>query len=156
MADNEVCAGCLRDNEEEIAVMWCNDCEEPACRSCGKAHRRFVIPHDVIDIKDISNISKTVSKICKEHAGQKLLFFCVNHDKILCPACLSESHKECDINHIEKAAKGIKDGSALHDLKERIHNQKSIIEKVKEEYNDLSSKINHDNEQQHERLKQLR
>ncbi|CAC5373872.1 unnamed protein product [Mytilus coruscus] len=66
MADNEVCAGCLRDNEEEIAVMWCNDCEEPVCRPCGKAHRRFAIPHDVIDIKDISNVSKTMSKMCKE------------------------------------------------------------------------------------------
>ncbi|XP_052079031.1 uncharacterized protein LOC127717433 [Mytilus californianus] len=156
MADNEVCAGCLRDNEEEIAVLWCNDCEEPVCRPCGKAHRRFAIPHDVIDIKDISNVSKTMSKICKEHAGQKLIFFCVNHDKILCPACLSELHQECDINHIEKAAKGIKDSSAIHDLKERIHNQKGVIEKVKEEYNGLSSKIGHDKKQQHERLKQLR
>ncbi|CAG2212686.1 CESA [Mytilus edulis] len=39
MADNEVCAGCLRDDEEEIAVMWCNDCEEPVCRPCSKVHR---------------------------------------------------------------------------------------------------------------------
>ncbi|CAC5373463.1 unnamed protein product [Mytilus coruscus] len=156
MADNEVCAGCLRDNEEEIAVLWCNDCEEPVCRPCGKAHRRFAIPHDVIDIKDISNVSKTMSKICKEHAGQKLIFFCVYHDKILCPACLSELHKECDINHIEKAANGIKDSSAIHDLKERIHNQKGVIKKVKEEYHELSSKIGEDKEQQQERLIQLR
>lgn len=89
MAENEVCAGCLRDNEEEIAVMWCNDCEEP----CSKAHRKFAIPHDVIDIKDISNVSKNMSKICKEHAGQKLLLFCVNHDKILCPLVYSNHIK---------------------------------------------------------------
>ncbi|XP_063411644.1 uncharacterized protein LOC134694559 [Mytilus trossulus] len=156
MEDNELCAGCLRDNEKEIAVMWCNDCEEPVCRPCGKVHRRFAVPHDVIEIKDISNVSKTMSKICKEHAGQKLLLFCVNHDKILCPACLSESQKECDINHIEKAANGIKDSSAIYDLKERIQNQKDVIELVKGEYIELSSKIGQDNKQQHKRLIQLR
>ncbi|CAC5373462.1 unnamed protein product [Mytilus coruscus] len=156
MTDNVVCAGCLRDNEEEITVMWCNDCEEPVCRPCGKAHRRFAIPNDVIDIKDISSVNKTMTKICKEHTGQKLIFCCVNHDKIVCHVCISESHKECDINHIEKAAKGIKDSSTIHDLKERIHKQKGIIEKVKEENNELSSKIKKDKEQQQERLIQLR
>ncbi|CAC5373874.1 TRIM33 [Mytilus coruscus] len=156
MATNEVCAGCLRDNEEEIAVLWCNDCEELVCRPCSKVHRRFAIPHDVVDIKHIPDVNKALSKICKDHTGQKLFFFCVNHDKIVCPACLSELHKECNINHIEKAAKGIKDSSAIHDLKERIHNQKGVIEKVKEEYNELSSQIGQDKEQQHERLKQLR
>ncbi|CAG2200862.1 unnamed protein product [Mytilus edulis] len=133
MADNEVCAACRRDNEEEIAVSWCNDY-----------------------IKHIHNVSKALSKTCKDHTGQKLIFCCVNHDKIVCPGCLSESHKECDINHIEKAANGIKESSAIHDLKERIHNQKGIIEKVKGEYIELSSKIGQDNEQQHERLIQLR
>ncbi|CAG2212694.1 unnamed protein product [Mytilus edulis] len=156
MADNELCAGCLRDNEEEIAVMWCNDCEEPVCRTCSKVHRRFALPHDVIEIKDISNVSKTMPKICKEHAGQKLLLFCVHHDKILCPVCLSETHKECDINHIEKASNGIKESSAIYDLKERIHNHKGVIEKVKEEYNELSSKINQEKEQQQKRQNQLR
>ncbi|XP_071149157.1 transcription intermediary factor 1-beta-like [Mytilus edulis] len=155
-ADNHICAGCLRGDEEEIAVSWCNDCEEPVCRPCDKAHRRFAVPHDVIDIKDISNVSKTITKICREHTGQKLIFFCVIHDTIVCHVCKSESHKECDIYHIEKAAKGIKDSSAIHDLKQRIHNQKETIEKVKEEYHELSSKIDQDKEQQQERLKQLR
>ncbi|CAG2212692.1 unnamed protein product [Mytilus edulis] len=156
MADNEVCAGCRRDNEEEMTVSWCNDYDEPVCRPCSKVHRRFVIPHDIVDINHIPNVKKVLSKTCKDHAGHKLIFFCVNHDEIVCPACLSESHKECDINHIEKAANGIKESSALHDLKERIHNQKGIIEKVKGEYIELSSKIDQDNKQQHKRLIQLR
>ncbi|CAG2212691.1 EFP [Mytilus edulis] len=118
--------------------------------------RRFALPHDVIDIKDLSTVNKPMSKICKAHTGQKLIFFCVKHDTITCHVCISESHKECDINHIEKAAKGIKDSAAIHDLKQRIHNQKSVIEKVKEEYNELSTKINHDKDQQHKRLIQLR
>ncbi|XP_063411645.1 tripartite motif-containing protein 5-like [Mytilus trossulus] len=152
MTDTEICAGCLRVNEREIAVSWCNDCGEPVCRTCDKAHRRFAVPHDVIGIKDISNVSKAITKVCREHTGQKLIFFCVIHDKIVCHVCISESHKECDIYHIEKAAKGIKDSSAIHDLKQRIYNQKYTIEKVKEKYHELSSKIDQDKEQQQERL----
>lgn len=157
MEGNHVCEGCLRDDIEEVAYSWCKDCEEPVCIPCCKAHRRYSVPHDVTDIKDIAVRCKTFPKTCKEHTGQKLIFFCVIHDTIICSSCFNGSHKECeDIYHIEKAAKGIKESSALYDIKERINNQQCVIEKVKNEYDELSSKINWEKDQQLDRLTNLR
>ncbi|VDI59309.1 Hypothetical predicted protein [Mytilus galloprovincialis] len=58
MADTEVCAGCCRENEAVIVVSGCNDCDEPVCRPCSKVYRRFVIPHDIVDIKHNPNIGQ--------------------------------------------------------------------------------------------------
>lgn len=157
MSTIELCAGCLRVNEKETAFLWCNTCEEPVCLPCSRAHRKFTLPHDVIDMKDVAIVNKALPMDCKNHAGQKLIFFCVSHNKVLCPAGLSESHTECGkINHIEKAAKGIKERSARHDVRERIHNQKYIIEQLKDEYNELFSVVKNEKEQQQNRITDLR
>lgn len=51
---------------------------------------------------------------------------------------------------------GIKESSELHNLKERIHKKKYVIEKLKKEFDDLSGRIHKNKEQQFDRLNKLR
>ncbi|CAG2186505.1 unnamed protein product [Mytilus edulis] len=85
MASAELCQCCLRENEEEVADHWCNDCSEAVCRNCGKAHRRFAVAHDVISIKDVPagvEILKTRSARTyglDASSSENKLFFAVKH-----------------------------------------------------------------------------
>ncbi|CAG2240864.1 unnamed protein product [Mytilus edulis] len=71
MASVELCQCCLRENEEEVADLWCNDCSETVCRNCGKAHRRFAVAHDVISISDAPTCRKAILKYCLSHDNKK-------------------------------------------------------------------------------------
>ncbi|XP_063427190.1 uncharacterized protein LOC134710729 [Mytilus trossulus] len=147
MACVELCQCCLRANEEEVAYQWCNDCNEAVCKNCGKAHRRFSSAHDVISIKDAPVGRKAVPKYCVSHENKKLILFCVEHDKLICHACLSESHRQCNsIVEIEKAAVGIKDSAAIKQLKEKMTTLKSILEKTQIENEQQLTTINIDKE----------
>lgn len=156
MACVELCQCCLRANEEEIAYHWCNDCNEVVCKNCGKAHRRFSSGHDVISIKDAPVGRKAVPKYCVSHENKKLILFCVEHDKLICHACLSESHRQCNsIVEIEKVADGIKDSAAIKQLKEKMTKLKSILEKTQIENEQQLTIINIDKEAAIEHIKEF-
>ncbi|XP_052105880.1 uncharacterized protein LOC127738599 isoform X1 [Mytilus californianus] len=152
----ELCQSCLRDDEEEAADLWCNDCSEAVCRSCGKAHRRFAVAHDVISIKDATACRKHLPKSCSKHEIKKIILFCVGHDKLICHECLSESHRSCDkILEIEKAADGIKNSAAITDLKERMRNFASILEKTQTENKQTISKVSKEKESAYDHIQEL-
>lgn len=156
MACVELCQCCLRANEEEIAYHWCNDCNEAVCKNCGKAHRRFSSAHDVISIKDAPVGRKAVPKYCVSHENKKLILFCVEHDKLICHACLSESHRQCNsIVEIEKVADGIKDSAAIKQLKEKMTKLKSILEKTQIENEQQLTTINIDKEAAIDHIKEF-
>ncbi|CAG2240865.1 unnamed protein product [Mytilus edulis] len=57
MANVDLCQGCLRENEEEVADQWCNDCNEAVCRNCG---------HDQLICHEcLSNNHRICNKILK-------------------------------------------------------------------------------------------
>ncbi|XP_071121357.1 uncharacterized protein [Mytilus edulis] len=124
MTDRKLCSGCLRDDEENEAEAWCNDCLEEVCKTCAKVHRKFNPPHKVIPLHQVSNLSSSILKISKDcdvHTDQRTTLFCTQHDKVICDLCLSDNHKNCEsIISIDRAAKGVKRGTALADLKSRI------------------------------------
>ncbi|XP_063398183.1 uncharacterized protein LOC134683067 isoform X1 [Mytilus trossulus] len=125
MTDKKLCSGCLRDDEKIEAEAWCNDCLEEVCKTCAKVHRKFNPPHKVIPLHQVSNLSSSILKISKDcdvHTDQRTTQFCTQHDKVICDLCLSDTHKNCDsIISIDRAAKGVKSGTALADLKSRIN-----------------------------------
>ncbi|VDI54559.1 Hypothetical predicted protein [Mytilus galloprovincialis] len=125
MTDKKLCSGCLRDDEKIKAEAWCNDCLEEVCKTCAKVHRKFNPPHKVIPLHQVSNLSSSILKISKDcdvHTDQRTVLFCTQHDKVICDLCLSDNHKNCDsIISIDRAAKGVKSGTALADLKSRIN-----------------------------------
>lgn len=156
MAGVELCEGCLRENEEEVADQWCNDCSEPVCRNCGKAHRRFAVAHNVISIKDVPACRKSIPKNCLTHENKKLILFCIGHDKLICHECLSENHRTCNkILEIEKAAEGIKNSHAINDMKTRMIKLISVLEKTQIENEQQLSKINAEKQFANDHMKEV-
>ena len=124
MPNEKLCAGCLRDNEENIAETWCSNCSELVCKFCAKVHRRFDPPHTIVQLNDVSENNFSLietSKYCGTHSDQKSVLFCSQHDQSICDLCLSGDHANCKlIVSIERAAKGAKEGTAAEDLEKRL------------------------------------
>ncbi|XP_071154419.1 uncharacterized protein [Mytilus edulis] len=134
MADSELCAGCQRHNEDIKAVSWCSDCSELVCKSCARAHERMSLPHKVVPMKEIQQLSDSLlklSKNCENHPDQKTVLFCCQHDKVICDSCVPVSHKNCKpIISIEKAARGVKDSTAISDLERRLDNLSKVTDNI--------------------------
>ncbi|XP_052064423.1 uncharacterized protein LOC127704425 [Mytilus californianus] len=134
MTDRKLCSGCLRDDEENEAEAWCNNCLEEVCKACAKVHRRFNPPHKVIPLHQVSNLSSSILKISKDcdvHTDQRTVLYCTQHDKVICDLCLSDTHKHCEsIISIDRAAKGVNCGTALADLKSRMKHLSKMFNEV--------------------------
>ncbi|VDI24778.1 Hypothetical predicted protein [Mytilus galloprovincialis] len=134
MADSELCAGCQRHNEDIKAVSWCSDCSELVCKSCARAHERMSPPHKVVPMKEIQQLSSSLlklSKNCENHPDQKIVLFCCQHDKVICDSCVPVSHQNCKpIISIEKAARGVKDSTAISDLERRLDNLSKVTDNI--------------------------
>ncbi|XP_052064426.1 uncharacterized protein LOC127704427 isoform X1 [Mytilus californianus] len=134
MTDKKLCSGCLRDDEKIEAEAWCNECLEEVCKTCAKVHRKLNPPHKVIPLHQVSNLSSSILKISKDcdvHTDQRTVLFCTQHDKVICDLCLSDTHKNCEsIISIDRAAKGVKSGTALADLKSRIEHLNEMLPKL--------------------------
>ncbi|XP_063411317.1 uncharacterized protein LOC134694245 [Mytilus trossulus] len=71
----------------------------------------------------------TLSKNCDNHPDQKIALYCCQHDKVVCVSCVPVSHQHCkSIISIEKAARGVKDSTAISDLERRISNLCQVTE----------------------------
>ncbi|XP_063411348.1 uncharacterized protein LOC134694275 [Mytilus trossulus] len=132
MADSKFCAGCQRSDEDIPAVSWCSDCSELVCNTCSRVHERMSPPHKVIPTQEIQQLSSsllTLSKNCDNHPDQKIALYCCQHDKVVCVSCVPISHQNCkSIISIEKAARGVKGGTAISDLERRISNLCQVTE----------------------------
>ncbi|XP_071147934.1 uncharacterized protein [Mytilus edulis] len=132
MADSKFCAGCQRSDEDITAVSWCSDCGELVCKACSRVHKRMSPPHKVMPTQEIQQLSSsllTLSKNCDNHPDQKIALYCCQHDKVVCVSCVPISHQNCkSIISIEKAARGVKDGTAISDLERRISNLCQVTE----------------------------
>ncbi|XP_063411318.1 uncharacterized protein LOC134694246 [Mytilus trossulus] len=132
MADSKLCAGCQRSDEDIPAVSWCSDCSELVCKACSRVHERMSPPHKIVPTQEIQQLSSslfTLSKNCDNHPDQKIALYCCQHDKVVCVSCVPVSHQNCkSIISIEKAARGVKDGTAISDLERRISNLCHVTE----------------------------
>ncbi|XP_071149003.1 uncharacterized protein [Mytilus edulis] len=132
MADSKFCAGCQRSDEDITAVSWCSDCSELVCKTCSRDHKRMSPPHKVIPTQEIQQLSSsllTSSKNCDNHPDQKIALYCRQHDKAVCKSCVPVSHQNCkSVISIEKAARGVKDGTAISDLERRLSNLCQVTE----------------------------
>ncbi|XP_063411320.1 protein PML-like [Mytilus trossulus] len=132
MADSKFCAGCQRSDEDITAVSWCSDCCELVWKACSRFYKRMSPPHKVIPTQEIQQLSSsllTLSKNCDNHPDQKIALYCCQHDKVVCVSCLPVSHQHCkSIISIEKAARGVKDSTAISDLERRISNLCQVTE----------------------------
>ncbi|XP_063411375.1 E3 ubiquitin-protein ligase TRIM33-like [Mytilus trossulus] len=134
MADSKLCAGCQCDNEDITDISWCSDCNELVCKACSNAHERLSPPHKVVPTQDVQQPPYSflnLSNNCKNHPDQVISLYCCQHDKEICDSCVPVSHQYCkSIIPIEKAARGVIDGTAMSDLERRLSNLCQVTEKI--------------------------
>ncbi|XP_063411207.1 uncharacterized protein LOC134694141 [Mytilus trossulus] len=144
MADNKMCAGCLRDAENNSATSWCSDCSEPVCLTCSKFHKKLAPPHQIVPIKNVQSKCSEIldlSQNCSIHHDTRVSLYCCQHDQIICETCASVSHQRCkSIISVDKASKGVREGAAILDLEKRLGNLMKVLEKI------LSIQVNNEDD----------
>ena len=126
----------FRTHNEIDAINYCLECKVFMCNKCEKFHSDLCQNHHSYSIdKDINEI---FTGFCKEENHlNKLDYYCKNHNKLCCAACISKivgkgngQHKDCEICFIE-------------DIKEnKKSNLKENIKYLNELSNILESSIN--------------
>jgi len=140
----------LKKHSEIDAINYCQECRIYLCNKCKNHHS------ELFEIHYLYNLDKDINEIftgyCKEkNHNTELRYFCKNHNKLWCPACITkikdeifEQHKDCDICYI-KEIKDIKKNK----LKENIKFLEDLSNKIQQSINDLKilfDKINENKE----------
>ena len=153
----------LIDHEEIDAIIYCQECKIYMCDKCKSHHSELFNEHHLSNIdEEIYNI---YTGICKEkNHSMYLNYFCKNHNQLCCPACLCKikgkgngKHTDCDVcfikniknkkkNKLEENIKYLDDlsfklGQSLYELKKIFENICENKEKLKEEIQNIFTKI---------------
>ncbi|XP_071155302.1 uncharacterized protein [Mytilus edulis] len=141
--DVKMCGNCQHKGTK--VQYWCThiECRHFVCKTCkDNSHER--IRHKVLPINTTQQLSPLflqLSELCEEHPDKKVTLVCRDHDKLICDVCESGEHQDCKLISTEKAASGVKDGTAMSSLERRMEDQtqvsKQMLNKTEEELTTL-------------------
>jgi len=147
---------CSKIEHKDIdAISYCQECKIYICNKCSNFHQELFNNHQ---INILDNNQEIFIDICKEkNHPLKLEFYCKNHNKLCCAACLTKvetkgygQHKDCDICIIEEIKEEKKNKlknniKCLEDLSNNLNNSikelKELFEKIDERKEELKTKI---------------
>ena len=143
-------------HSELIAINYCPECKLYLCNKCSNNHSDLLENHLIYNLE--KNAEEIFTDICSEPEHNiKLLFYCKDHNKLCCAACLSKikvkgngEHFNCNVCLIEeikdeKKNKLNENIKYLEDFSEKIDNLinelKSLFKKINECKEELKLKI---------------
>ena len=147
---------CSKEEHTNIdAILYCQDCKIYICNKCLNHHQGLFKKHITYNIDNNKDIF--IDK-CEENNHQnKLEFYCKNHNKLCCTACIIKikakgfgQHNDCDVCILqdikEEKKNKLKDNiKFLEDLSNNLNNSikelKSLYEQIDKRKEDLKSKI---------------
>ena len=101
------CESCSRDSNEEnaIAVNWCQTCRIAFCESCIKAHNVITAcrEHVVLSLSDMRSnpmdcLKETKKEIqCVYHRDKVIEYYCVDCHVSVCSSCVAVQHRRCEM-----------------------------------------------------------
>ena len=145
----------LEEHKEIISIKYCPECRIYLCSQCENHHSSLFKNHHPYNINKENDI---FTGICKEkNHFYKLRYFCKNHNKLCCVACIAKlnedgegQHKDCDVCYIEKIKEEKKNElkeniKCLEDL-EKIFNSsmeslKKLFESIEQDKENLKLEI---------------
>ncbi|XP_063425128.1 uncharacterized protein LOC134708489 [Mytilus trossulus] len=134
MADSQCGVSRQRRDEDTKTVSSCSECSEVVDQKCASIQEKILPAPKKVHIKEKQHLTSSfleMSENCDIHPRQKIVLFCCQHDKVICDSCVLVSHHNCKpIISVEKAAKGVKDSTAISDLERRMENLSQITEKI--------------------------
>ncbi|KAH3838707.1 hypothetical protein DPMN_112120 [Dreissena polymorpha] len=97
-----LCAQCMCNSKEILAVVYFLDCDDMFCEGCGNWHRTSKLSkeHRLSKVEDAppSDEAQMIQKltICPNHPSEKVIYFCVEEDKLCCHHCAITNHRKCE------------------------------------------------------------
>ncbi|XP_052079434.1 uncharacterized protein LOC127717695 isoform X3 [Mytilus californianus] len=97
--------------ETDTNIKWrCVQCNTLMCEKCKKIHLKVQtsIKHDIVDVKsseakqEMEHTIITDNIPCQIHKRKLNCMFCRTCDNLVCPECITDSHKKHDLDSIDK------------------------------------------------------
>lgn len=129
--------------EIDTNIEWkCYECDILFCDGCKiKIHSKLKISdsHHVLNIKtyteeesEIFKKAELKNKPCKNHKYRKCIFYCCKCNKMICAACLPESHSNHKFQEIEEAFD--QKLAEIKSIREKTDKQFQVIERDTETF----------------------
>ena len=149
---------CSNKKHSEIdAINYCNICNIYLCNKCSNIHTEYLETHQINNLSENNN-EEIFNGLCQEsNHKENIMFYCKNHNKLCCPACLSKikvngygQHFNCEVCLIkeikeEKKNKLKENIKYLEDFSEKIidsvNKLKEIYEKINKSKEEIKLKI---------------
>ena len=144
------------DDSNDAAVVYCCDCGQFLCDYCKKGHKRNKkeVNHELIDLETKGSIELPTIKheevYCTRHTDQKMIYYCNDCEKLVCPNCLPIKHKDHNIEDYidveEKARKALKQvivscNGVIPAVTEAIANGEKMLEQIATRKEEVSKEI---------------
>ena len=147
---------CFTEEHKEIdAINYCPECKIFMCNKCTGVHSSFFKNHQSCKL---SKDQEIFTGLCPENNHLvKLEYYCKNHNKLCCTACIARlnkkgegQHKDCDVCYIEdikeekknKLKENIKCLEELQNkFNESIESLKKIFQGIEKDKEDLKLEI---------------
>ena len=136
------------EHQENDAINYCQECNLYMCNKCDSYHSMLFKKHNKYGLdKDINEI---FTNYCKEENHLKeLKYFCKDHNKLCCVACISKirdkengQHKDCNVCEIKDIIneKKLKLNENIKYLENLSNNLESYIKELKHLYEEMDKK----------------
>ncbi len=146
----------FEEHKDSNAIKYCPKCQIYMCNKCEKTHMNLFKDHNEYKIEN--NDEEIFTGFCKEKSHQNILkYFCKDHNKLCCAACIAKinkkgdgQHKDCNICCIEdikeeKKNKLVENIQCLQDLQDKFNESikelKQIFEKIDNNKENLKLQI---------------
>ena len=149
---------CSNKKHSELnAVNYCNICNLYLCNKCSNMHLELLNTHKVYNLAKNNN-QEIFTGLCQEgNHKESLMFYCKNHNKLCCAACLSKmevngygQHFNCEVclikyikdekkNKLKENIKYLEDSSK--NIIESVNKLKEIYEKINKSKEEIKLKI---------------
>ena len=133
-------------HSESNAISYCIECNLYLCNKCTNNHIEYLETHHINNID--KNNQEIFTGLCQEQSHKnKLEYYCKNHNKLCCVACLCKikgkgngQHSDCTVCYIEeiKEEKMRKLNENIKYLKESSKSIEESIKKLKEIYEKIN------------------
>ena len=97
------CDSCKFDGSLEEATGYCVDCQEYLCETCLRFHKRnkaskthsILQGSNVRQSQIVARPAVTTTETCHIHHNKPILYYCTEHDDIICTDCKITDHRAC-------------------------------------------------------------
>jgi len=129
-----------KEHKENEAISFCQICKVYMCNKCDSFHSKLCYNHNCYSLDKNKNEEIFTGFCLEENHINELEFFCKNHNKLCCLACICKikckgkgQHGNCDICYINDIIKEKKDklNENIKNLEELSNNFKESINKLK-------------------------